>query len=182
MNKHAKLVKWDEYNIGHLTLPVPLLSRDVPFELMVTKTPPVVSPKMWRAVEQVLALPQTDIAKVADLLWEEANFAFTVVDFGVQAREGETALQAHLRAFGVVNPQDALKKATVKAVQILQENDEFDGLYAEIQINTVTDSMISIIIKDGVIVDFDDDGCWLGDYDDNPNEARDARKAVLAAR
>ena len=181
MDIRAADIKWDEYDIGHLALPVPLFGQNIDFELLVTDSPPVVTKKMWRAIEQVLALPQADIAKVAALLWEETNFSFTVGDSGVEARKGESQLEAHLREFGVANAEAALKKSQIRAVQILQENDEFDGVYAEIQINTVSDSMISIIVKDGAIIDYDDDGCWLGGFDDNPREAHDARKSVLAA-
>lgn len=181
MDRKAIAIKWDEYGIGHATLHVPLFGKDLPFEFLQEGRPPKISDKMWRAAEQVLALPKSDISKVADLLWEEAVFSFSVGDYGVEARKGESQLDAHLREFALANAQDALKKCTVRAVQILQENDELKGVYAEINIESATDNSISIIVKDGQIVDFDDDGCDLEECDENPRAAHDMRTKVLAS-
>lgn len=173
-------VVWDEYDIGYATVHVPLFGQDIMFEFIPSHSPSVITPRMWLAAEQVLALPRGDIEKVAALLWEEAHFSFTVADYGVEALAGESHLEAHLRDFGLSGPSDALAKATVRAVQINHKNDACEGVYALIQISAATDNYISVIVKDGEIVDYDDDGCWVAGFDANPRAAHDARAKVMS--
>jgi len=60
-----------------------------------------------------------------------------------------------------------------------REYDELKGRYSEIKIDTASDNLISVIIKNGKIIDYDDDGATLHAFDDEEQSARKARSKVL---
>lgn len=107
-----KNLRWDDYGIGHVNLPVPLFGKEIEFELFAGDyEQPTVSGKMFAAVTDVLNLPVHSIEKIKDLLWEECDFSFTVGDYGCRPEEGETAKEAHFREFDLHSKEDALAKA-----------------------------------------------------------------------
>jgi len=172
-----ELVRWDDLNLGHLTLFVPLLSRELAFVLFAgSATGSEVTDKMTATINDVLALGPEDLGRVKELLWEECNFAFQVANYGVESEEGETSLEAHLREFGLSEPNDAFDQSEFREIHI---TDECAGRYAKIKVNTGSENYISIIVKNGRIVDFDDDGTHLGWFDDDEQHAHQERKKVL---
>ena len=70
-------------------------------------------------------------------------------------------------------------KVKLKRYNIAQENDEFNGNYAEIKINSASDNLVSVIVKNGKIIDFDDDGTYLGFFDEDEQHAKKAREKIL---
>jgi len=171
------LVRWDDLNLGHLTLFVPLLSRELAFLLFGGEaTCSEVSDKMAATINDVLALTPEELGRVKELLWEECTFAFEVADYGVESDEGESSLGAHLRAFGLSGPDDAFNQSDFREIHIF---DGFVGRYAAIKVNTASENYISVIVKNGRIVDFDDDGTHLGWFDDDEQHAHHKRKKVL---
>ena len=171
----------DEYGIATTTLHLPFLNQDIRFELFTKDdTTPAISAKMYATVTEVLQLPEAALEQIKTLLWEECTFAFTVSDYGCEAREGESALDAHLREFGLRGKQDAWKKCHLQSIRIHHESDRLAGKYAEIKIDTATDNLISIIVKDGRIIDYDDDGTYLGWFEDDEQKAHHDRAKVLA--
>ena len=171
------LVRWDDLNLGHLTLFVPLLSRELPFVLFGGEdNGSEVTDKMTATINDVLALSPEDREKVKELLWEECNFAFQVTDYGVEAEEGESPLAAHLREFGISGPDAAFDQSEFREIHI---RGGFAGRFAAIKVTTGSQNFVSIIVKNGRMVDFDDDGTHLGWFDADEQHARHKRGKVL---
>jgi hypothetical protein len=171
------VVHWKESGLGYLTLFVPLLSQEIDFLLFPEEdAASEVTNKTTEIINDVLALGPDNLGRIKELLWEECNFAFQVADYGVELEEGETSLEAHLREFKISGPDDAFDRSTFCEIHI---SDEFVGRYAELKVDTGSDNYISIIVKNGRIIDFDDDGTHLGWCDDDEQRAHKARKRVL---
>ena len=171
------LVRWDDVGLGHLTLFVPLLSRELPVVLFGgEENGSEVTDKMTATINDVLALPPEDLGRVKELLWEECHFAFQVTDYGVEREEGASSLAAHLREFGISGPDAALDQGEFREIH---SRGGFAGRYAAIKVNTGSENSVSIIVKNGRIVDFDDDGTHLGWFDADEQHARLKRKKVL---
>lgn len=173
----ADATEWDVNDLGNLTLAVPLFGDDLAFVLFPAPDgKPVVTDKMAATVNDVLDLPPAEQQRIKEMLWDEANFAFQVADYGVEPEGDETPLQAHLREFGVATPEDAYERSTVREVHIF---DEFIGRFAEIKVDTAAENRISIIVKNGRIIDWDDDGTHLGWFDEDEQTAAKKRQKVL---
>lgn len=171
------LIRWDDLNLGRLTLFVPLLSREVAFVLFAeAEDRSEVTDKMTATINDVLALPPEDLGRVKELLWEECNFAFQVADYGVESEEGESSLEAHLRTFGISGPDDALAHSDFREIHI---REGFAGRYAVIKVITGSENYVGIIVKNGRIVDLDDDGTHLGWFDADEQHAQHKRKKLL---
>ncbi|MDJ1471152.1 hypothetical protein [Xanthocytophaga flava] len=182
MNKEEILqqITWDSYGIGKITLLVPLFGQSLPFVFFAENADsPTITDKMVACVDDVLALRPAAIQRVKELLWEECLFAFQVADYGVDILEGETTLQAHLREFEVANAEDAYQKSEVEEIHISSENDSFEGRYAEIKISTASYNYISMIVKNGQIIDFDDDGTYIGWFEQDEQNAHKKRSKTL---
>ena len=172
----AKTV-WDDIGLGRLTLFVPLFDRELLVVLFpADRAPAEVTEKMAATIEEVLALPPAAIERVKELLWEECNFAFQVTWYGVDVLPGETPLQAHLREFGLPDAAAALRQSELQEVQIF---DGFAARYAEVQVRTASESLVSLIVRNGRIVDFDDNGTYLGAFDEDEQHAHKKRQKVL---
>lgn len=174
----AAVTTWDDIDLGHVTLVVPMLVEEVEFVLFPQNgTSAAVTEKMATTVNDVLALQPSDLQRVKYLLWEEANFTFTVADYGVEPDEGESSLDAHLREFEISDAEDAFTKSRVKEIQIF---DGFASRFAQVKIVTGTDTRIAVIVKDGRIIDYDDDGTNLSWFEDDELHAQRKRARVLA--
>ena len=173
-----KTIVWDANGLGELTLFVPWLGEQVPFVLFPHEgADPVVTEKMAATITDVIGLPPDSLRQVKDMLWDEANFSFQVADYGVEIEEGETPLQAHLRAFEIADAEDAYGKSSISAIHI---RDEFEARFAELKVRTGTETFISIVIKNGAIVDWDADGTYLGWFEEDERAAAKKRANVLA--
>lgn len=173
----ADQVEWDDIDLGNVTLPVGLFGEALPFVLFPAPgASPEVTEKMAATIDDVLKLAPADLAKVKAMLWDEANFAFQMADYGVEAEDGETPLQAHLREFGIGNAEEAFAKSTVREIHVF---DEFEGRFAEVKIDTGAENRIGIIIRNGRIIDWDDDGTHLGWFDEDEQTAAKKRAKVL---
>lgn len=173
----SERTEWDS-GMGHLTLRVAMFGMDLPFVLFPAWfTEPRVTEKMVATVNDVLALTPADIVRVKEMLWDEANFAFQVADYGVEPEGEETQLEAHLREFGIANPDDAYAKSVVREVHII---DQFEARFAELKIDTGSENLVSIIVKDGRIIDWDDDGTHLGAFEEDETIAATRRAKALA--
>ncbi|WP_291869391.1 hypothetical protein [Maribacter sp.] len=171
---------WDEYQMGTCLLFVNVLSKEVPFVFFQKHKPePSISDKMVESVNDILAINPVEIETIKEVLYEECLFAFQVADYGCEAQEGETHLEAHLREFEIFNKEDAYLKSEIQAVHINQEYDELNGTYSEIKINSASDNLISVIVKNGKIIDYGDDGVTLSVFDTDEQIARKRRKEVL---
>ncbi|WP_108868551.1 hypothetical protein [Aquimarina aquimarini] len=182
MNKQEieNKINWDEYGIGYVNIYVTIFDKEIEFELFSQDDKnPSISDTMFTTIEDVLNLPTLSIEKIKDLLWEECNFSFTVADYGCEPKDGETIKEAHFREFELNDKQDALAKSNVKGIQIHYESDKLDGRYAEIKVETATDNLISIIIKNGKIIDYDDDGTHVGMFEKDEKNAHNNRIKVL---
>lgn len=173
----ANSTEWDANELGTLNLAVPLFEENLEFVLFpAPETEPVVTEKMAATINEVLAMPSTELQRVKQMLWDEANFAFQVADYGVEPEGDETPLQAHLREFGIMNPENAYAKSTVRQVNIFEE---FVGRFATIQIDTGAENKISVIVRDGKIIDWDEDGTYLGWFDEDEQSAEKKRRKAL---
>ncbi len=176
---HNKIT-WDEYGVGSIHIMVPLFGKELEFKLYTQEgEKPEISDKMYTTVNDVLGLSPALIETIKDLLWEEANFSFTVGDYGCVPENNETSKEAHFREFGLKTKQDCFDKCRVLKVQIDYESDEYMGRYAEIKIDTATDNLISIIVKNGKIIDYDDDGTYLGWFESDEQYAHNKRSKII---
>ncbi len=170
---------WDYYEMGNCPLFVNLFDQEIPFIFFQDHKPnPSITDKMVESVNDILALNKSEMETIKEMLWEECNFAFTVSDYGFEPEGDETHLQAHLNGFGILDKDDAYAKSEIKEIHIHQEYDELNGRYAEIKINTASENLISIIVKNGRIIDFDDD-CTLSVFDNDEQTARKRRNEIL---
>lgn len=146
------LVKWDSYRMGHLDLHVDLTGMTMPFTIfLANRAPPILTEKAVATINDVIALPPSELERVKEMLWEEAIFSFTVSDYGVEAQEGETPLEAHMRDFWINGPADAYALSKVAEVQVV---DDHAARFARLVVHTGTANTINIIVKDGRIVDW----------------------------
>lgn len=171
---------WDDYEMGNCPIFVNLFDREIPFLFFQDHKPkPSITDKMVEIVNEVLELNQSERSILKEMLWEECNFAFTVADYGFEPKGDETHLEAHLTGFGIFSKEDAYLKSEIKEIHIAQENDELCGRYAEIKINSASENLISVIVKNGKIIDFDDDGTYLGWFEKDEKHAKKAREKIL---
>lgn len=171
---------WDYYEMGNCPIYVSLFDKEIPFIFFQEHKPkPSITDKMTECVNDLLLLNKSELGTIKEMLWEECHFAFTVADYGYEPKEGETHLEAHLNGFGIFNKEDAYSKSEIKEIHIAQENDQLDGRYAEIKINSASDNLISIIVKNGNIIDFDDDGTYLGSFEKDEQHAKKVREKTL---
>ncbi len=167
---------WDCYGMGTCPLFVNLFDKEISFVFFQDHQPnPDITDKMVQTINEVLALNKSELKTIQEMLWEECNFAFTVADYGFEPKDGETHLQAHLKGFGILNKEDAYAKSKIQEVNIAQENDRLSGRYAEIKIQSASDNLISVIVKNGKLIDFDDDGTYLGWFEEDERYAKKMR-------
>ena len=169
---------WDDNKLGNLSLFIPLFNDTIKIVLFPELDEiPEVTDKMTAIVNDLLQLKQDQLGRVKDLLWEECLFAFHVADYGVEPMEGESHVDAHLREFEISNAEDAFAKSSIKEIHI---SDEFKNRYAEIKIDTGSDNYISLIVKNGHIIDFGDDGVFLGRFEEDDLYLHKKRQQILA--
>ncbi len=183
MTKEEILEKttWDYYiAMGTCPVYVPLFEKEIPFIFFQdSNLTPSITEKMFECVKDILALEKLELETIKEMLWEECYFAFSVTDYGCEPIAGETDLEANFREFGISNKEDAYSKSEIIEIQIAQEYDTYSGRYAEIKINSASDNLISIIVKNGKIIDFDDDGTNLGSFEEDEQYAKKAREKTL---
>ena len=156
----AALTRWDDYDMGHLDLTVPIFGKPLPFVLFPADAGPAgVTDQMVATIADMLALTPAQLPVIETMLWDEVQFTFAITDYGVEEQPGETTLQANLRDFAVSSPADALARAFVQKIHI---SVDFDSRFATILVDTVTDNLINIIVKNGRIIDWGYDGAHLG--------------------
>ncbi|PID35819.1 MAG: hypothetical protein CR993_08085 [Rhodobacterales bacterium] len=112
------------------------------------------------------------------MAWEECCFAFTVSDFGIPPQDGETDLQANLRHFGVPDAESAFKKLKFKEIHF--EENEYSSRFAILLVETVTGDMINVIVKNGEIIDFSEDGAYLSWFEEDAKYAHKQRQTTLS--
>ena len=175
----AAITTWDEYKLGNLFLFIPLLNDTIKIVLFpeLDQEAPEVTDKMTAIVNDLLQLKQDQLGRVKDLLWEECLFAFHVADYGVEPMEGESHVEAHLREFEISNAEDAFAKSSIKEIHIA---DKFKNRYAEIKVDTGSNNYISLVVKNGRIVDFGDDGVYLGWFEEDDLYLHKKRQQILA--
>jgi hypothetical protein len=166
---------WDENGLGNLSLFIPLFDKSINIVLFPNQGSEVTD-KMTDIVNDLLQLQQDQLDRVKDLLWEECRFAFHVADYGVEPMEGESHVEAHLREFEISNAEDAFSKSSIKEIHV---SDEFKNRYAEIKVDTCSDNYISLIVKNGRIIDFGDDGVYLGWFEEDELYLHKKRRQVL---
>jgi len=176
----AAITTWDEYKLGNLFLFMPLLNDTIKIVLFpeLDQEAPEVTDKMTAIVNDLLQLKQDQLDRVKDLLWEECLFAFHVADYGVEPMEGESHVEAHLREFEISNAEDAFAKSSIKEIHIA---DKFKNRYAEIKADTGSNNYISLIVKNGHIIDFGDDGVYLGWFEEDDLYLHKKRQQILSS-
>jgi len=174
----AAITVWDEYNLGNLSLFIPLFNDTLKIVLFPDDSRvPGVTDKMTAIVNDLLQIKQDQLGRVKDLLWEECLFSFHVADYGCEPMEGESHVDAHLREFEISNPDDAFAKSTIKEIHV---SDEFNSRYAEIKVDAGSNNYISLIVKNGRIIDFGDDGAYLGWFEEDDLYFHKQRQKTLA--
>jgi hypothetical protein len=175
-----KQIEWDNSGIGRIELRVPIFKDKTKFAFFSNlDTPNTLSDKMFETLEDVLHFPPDSKEKIKDLLWEECHFSFTVGTHGYEPKNGETIMEAPFRELNLKTKDDAYAKCVIQGVHITEENDSYKNRYALIQIDTVTDNLISIIVKNGFIIDYDDDGTYLGQFENDDKSAHHKRIKTL---
>lgn len=169
---------WDDDALGSLSLFIPLFNKSMKVVLFPElDQAPEVTDKMTAIVNDLLQLKPEQLDRVKELLWEECEFAFTVADYGVELLEGESVVEANFRDFEIRNADDAFAKSSVTGVQVF---DRFKGRYAKINIETCSNNDISLILKNGRLIDFGDNGAHLGWFDEDEQYLHKKRQQILA--
>jgi len=172
----AAITVWDDNGLGNLSLFIPLFDESINVVLFPDQNPEVTD-KMTAIVNDLFQLKQDQLGRVKELLWEECLFAFHVADYGVEPMEGESHVEAHLREFEIGNAEDAFSKSSIKEIHVA---DEFKNKYAEIKVETGSNNYISLIVKNGRIIDFGDDGVYLGWFEEDELYLHKKRQQTLA--
>jgi hypothetical protein len=174
----AAITAWDDNGLGNLSLFIPLFNEPLKVVLFpADRAPAEVTDKMTAIINELLQIKQDQLGRVKDLLWEECLFAFHVADYGVEPMEGESHVDAHLREFEIGNAEDAFAKSNIKEIHV---SDEFTNRYAEIKTETGSDNYISLIVKNGRIIDFGDDGVFLGWFEEDDLYLHKKRQQLMA--
>ncbi|MBS8121510.1 hypothetical protein [Candidatus Vampirococcus lugosii] len=173
-------INWDNYGIGNCKIFINLFDKEIPFIFFKEDDLEIsITDKMIESVNNILMLDKSNLDIIKKMLWEECQFSFTIGDYGCELKEGETNLDTNLKHFGVLNKEDSYLKSKIKEIHICEENDILNGCYSEIKIDSISDNLISIIIKNGKIIDFDYNGTYLGWFDKDEQYAKNARARVL---
>lgn len=175
-----KIITWDENGIGRCKIFVPFLQKEIEFEVFSgIYENPKISDFMLQTIEDVLALSENSIEIIKNLLWEDCNFSFAITDYGNQPQKGETYKQVNFKEFQIHSKQDAFDKSILKTIQIPEKNNDYKTRYAQIMIDSASNNYICIIIKKGKIIDYDDDGTYLGWFETDEKYAHREREKVL---
>ena len=176
----ASQLTWDEYDRGSARFHVPLFGEELRFVYFpVDRGPPQITRKMEMVTRDVLELGEADLDRLKDLLWEEFVFSFVVTDYGVVQNPGESAFEAYQREFEVRNRDDAWMKSHLYDVDISAEMEELESRYAVLCVDAATDNYLNVIVKDGRIVDLDDDGTVLSWFEADATAAQKKRQNIL---
>lgn len=164
---------WDDYGMARAQVSVPGLG----WQLTCVMFPEgdQLTPAMLARLAEVCAMPSEQRPVLQALLWDHPRFTFHVADYGVQPREGEDTITAHLRDFEVPTPDAVLAATTPRSLHIFEEHDGLSHRLATLTMEAVTGDLIDVVIRDGVFVGVDDNGINLSDYEDNPTYAADMR-------
>jgi hypothetical protein len=107
------------------------------------------------------------------------GFLFTVVEFGVEQRPGETSVEAHRRDFEVETPATTLARTVPRGIHVFEEDDDLTHRLAAIKVEDPGSEVLMVIVRDGRIYDVVEDGALLSSYDVDPVVPSDQRKALL---
>jgi hypothetical protein len=69
------------------------------------------------------------------------------------------------------------KRCIIKEIHV---SDNFKNRYAEIKIDTCSNNCISLIVKNGHIIDFGDDGVFLGWFEEDELYLHKKRQQLMA--
>ena len=175
MTKEELLNKtnWDDHEMAVCPIFVNLFDRIVPFNILQEyKATPSITDKTTACVNDILLLDKSELETIKDMLWEECQFAFQVSDYGFEPEAGETHLEAHLKGFGISSREDAYSKCNIKGIHIYQDGDKFENRYSVISVDTASDNLIDVIVKNGKIIDFDYNGTSLGFFEEDEQHAK----------
>ena len=171
---------WDDNGIGRFTLWIPALQREVRTELFSENyNHPKVTERMAATVQDVLNLPDTAVEKIRQLLWEDCLFSFATTDYGYIRKPDEPDEEALLNTFGIQSRDDIYSPSMIDCIQIPADEGEFTSRFALIIIDSVTDHLLCIIIKNGKIIDYDEAGTFLGWFEKDEQYAHHAREKCL---
>lgn len=174
----ATLIRWCDEGCGHFELLLPMVGQTVAFTAIpADRSAPAVTERMAQTLRETLALGHDDLLKIEALLWEECRFAFETGDYGIDVRPEETRVDAHLRAFELAGPRDALRKAQLLQVYI---HDDSVSRFVCLETDTVSGNRICVIIKNGRIVDFDDSATLLNWFENEERYAHKRRQVILS--
>lgn len=173
----AAITVWDENQLGNLSLFIPLFNDTLKIVLFTDlDQSPEVTDKTTAIINDLLQISPDQLSRVKDLLWDECLFSFHVADYGVEPMEGETHVEAHLREFEISNPEDAYAKSSIKEIHV---SDEFENRYAEIKVDAGSNNYISLVVKNGRIIDWGDDGVYLGRFEEDEGYFQKKRQQLM---
>ena len=93
---------------------------------------------MVQSINDILALDESELEIIKGMLHEAYLFASNTT--------GESN----------ISKEEVYKKSKVKEIHIDQDNDRFDGVYSEVIMNSASNHLINIIVKDGKVICRDD--------------------------
>lgn len=123
---------WDEFEMGTCRLFVDVLNQYIPVVFFQDHKPtPNISNKMVQSINDIRALDENELGIIKEMLHEGYLFASNTT--------GESN----------TSKEEVYEKSKVKEIHIDQDNDKFDGVYSEVIITSISNHLISIIVKDG---------------------------------
>lgn len=169
---------WDDYDVGRADVTIPAFGWSIPV-LMFPEEGRQVTAAMEARLADVLALTTEDRDRLQSLLWDYMGFLFTVADFGVEQRAGESSVEAHRRFFEIETPAATLARTVARGIHIFEEDDTLTHRLAAIKVEDPGGEILMVIVRDGRIYDVVEDGAVLSSYDVDPVAPSEQRKALL---
>ena len=169
---------WDEYDVGRADVTIPALGWSIPV-FMFPNEGRHVTAAMEARLAEVLALTVADREHLQAILWEYMDFLFTVADFGVEQRTGESSVEAHRRFFEIETPAATLAQTRPRGIQIFEAEDDLTHRLPAITVEDPGGEILMVIVRDGRIYDVVEDGAAMSNYDVDPVSPFKQRKALL---
>ena len=140
----------------------PALQRTVRVELNVPLVRQI--PRSFvDVVNDFVAIPAGDVARLKDMLWSDARFCFEVTSYGVDVPAGMTEAEANARDFGVHDGEGAFAAAAIKYFSI--DEQEFAARYGQLVLDCPWSGLVSAVVRNGRIIDLYETGVYLGWYE-----------------
>lgn len=161
-------VDWEtEAGFGFVQVAVPGFG-DVKVTIFPVR-PGDLAPKTLLTLDDLRALPGSEVTRLSELLWADCLDAFGRVSYGNdEPVEPAERVEFLKREFAIFGPGDALKASALRGITIpedeLQEQG-YRGRYALFSLDAPWCDLPQGVLRDGGFVGVRENGCWIGEFE-----------------